>query len=145
MKGEDAAREPSSARALRDAMSEISERCWCAGWMRNVELFLWAMLEGAPRDYGLGTVTEQELANLRHLSERAGGWCRWSDEDADETFDEDADETFVAIDSWQRIFEASLPRLREEVDRTGVAADSDDEDTLQRWRSFLHDRGVQPR
>ncbi len=132
MKGEEASRDPAAALALCDAMSEISERCWCAGWMLNVEFFLWAMLEGAPRDYGLVVVPEEALENLRRLSERAGGWCRWNDEHRDESF--------VAIDAWRVAFEASLPRMLDEVDRTGVASDPEGEAAVRRWRSFFDER-----
>jgi hypothetical protein len=86
MKGAERSLDPVAATALNEAMSAISERYWCAAWLRDLEFSLWAMLGGGPREYGLGEVSAEELDGLRRLAERAGGWWRWSDMDEDEVF-----------------------------------------------------------
>lgn len=68
---------PESAfKLLSDAMSDISETLWCAGWLQNTEWILWEMMrdKNASRDWGLGKVTEAEIDTLRELSQIAGKW-----------------------------------------------------------------------
>ena len=69
-----------AAEALAIHMSNISEDYYCAGWLCGLEFTLWAMVQGGDRRFGLGTVTEDEIATLRSLSERAGGWIVWDDD-----------------------------------------------------------------
>lgn len=75
-------------------MSELSERCWFAGWLHGLKHALWAMVSGGAREYGQGIVSEEEVARLRALSERSGGW--WRRDEVDE-------EVFVPIEAWRRI------------------------------------------
>ncbi len=65
-----------AAIALRDAMSDLSERCYCAGWLIGCEVTLWKAWERAPFKWGMGTVETADAEELRGLHERAGGW--WS-------------------------------------------------------------------
>jgi hypothetical protein len=95
---EDDSRDPAAARALNERMSAISEKYWYAAWLMDLEHSLWAMLEGGPRRFGCGEVTEGELRELRELSQKADGWWRWSDADGDEVF--------VDLDEWRRIARA---------------------------------------
>ena len=60
-------------RLLRQLMEDISEDHYCAGWMMNLELNLWRMVEGGPRGYGMGDVSEEQVEQLRQLSKDAGG------------------------------------------------------------------------
>lgn len=83
-----------AARALVHEMRELSEEHYCAGWMCGLEFSLWAMLQDGARDYGSGEVTERDVEHLRALSQKAGGWWRWSD----------AGEVFVATAEWERIY-----------------------------------------
>jgi hypothetical protein len=55
---------------LRDLMSEISERCWYAGWMGNTEFQVWRLAtEGG--SWGVSTALELvgELEAVRTLAE----------------------------------------------------------------------------
>ena len=67
-----------SARAdLCVLMRRLSEDYYCAGWLVGLEDHLWAMVQGGDRHFGVGEVTVEEVARLRELSERAGGWWAW--------------------------------------------------------------------
>lgn len=69
-------------RALVGMISEISERCYCAGWNGDIEYHLWRMLEDttAPRQYGLDEVWRWELRDLREISAEIGGWIYYRDD-----------------------------------------------------------------
>lgn len=73
--------DPVAAEALASAMSDISEEYECAGWLIGLEFKLWEMLRGGARELAMGDVTDEEVDNLRRLSERAGGWVFWRDND----------------------------------------------------------------
>jgi hypothetical protein len=61
--------------ALERLMSEISEECYCAGWLIGLEETLWRFMEaGVEVQWGIGTVTAVELGRLRRLHEKCGGW-----------------------------------------------------------------------
>ena len=86
-------------RALADAMSAISERYYCAGWLSGLEYTLWRFLtypfDGA---WGMAHVTEGELDELRTLALDLGGWIVWRDfEDG---------ETFLTFEEWQQEHDA---------------------------------------
>jgi hypothetical protein len=70
-------------KALYDLMSDISEDCYCAGWMMGNEYILWEILmnPNASRNYGQAIVTPEQIAILREISTEIGGWIRWRDED----------------------------------------------------------------
>ncbi len=99
---------------LRNYMSDISEDCWCAGWLTGLEYDLWrAVIRGpAPLgqgslghgSFGQGLITRENLAVLRHLSTECGGWVAW--------LEDWSDEAFVPMDRWQEIF-AEHSRKRE--------------------------------
>lgn len=81
-----------AAEQLRDLMSDISERCWYAGWLEGTEFVLWGAVTGGARTWGHGTITEEDIARLEALSEIAGGWIAWND-DRDE-------EECVPMEEW---------------------------------------------
>jgi len=83
---------------LRDVMSDISEDCYCAGWLTGLEFMLWgAVVGGEPFHFGMGRVESSDIAELRRLSEKCGGWWR---------FDDEHGEVFVPIDEWLARFGA---------------------------------------
>jgi hypothetical protein len=94
-------------RALADAMSAISEAAYCAGWMDGLEYALWHLLTTGQTRYGRSKVTGEELARLRILSERCGGWI---------ICDEQKDETFVPLNDWLRIFHEGFAKHRRFVE-----------------------------
>lgn len=100
MKSTERSPDPVAARALNERMSAISEKYWCAAWLRDLEHSLWAMLEGGSRRFGLGDVAEDELSELRELAQKANGWWRWSEPDGDEVF--------VALEEWRELARAPL-------------------------------------
>lgn len=95
---------------LADAMSDVSEDCWCATWMHDCEYELWAMLAGewpaglvedGACEWGMSKVTAAEIENLRRLSADAGGWCRW-----DPDFGAWGGVVLVAMEEWVRLYAA---------------------------------------
>jgi len=64
---------------LSELMREISEECYCAGWLIDLEYDLWEMLLGGRRDYGMGHVSEESIEIMRGLSKLLGGWVVWDD------------------------------------------------------------------
>ena len=53
---------------------EISEAGYCAGWVMDIEFYLWKIiLDGSEIEFGVKTISEQEIANLRILAKQSGG------------------------------------------------------------------------
>jgi len=80
-----------AAGILQQIMSDISERCWCAGWMMGTEHALWRAIQTPdeePFDWGQDEVTPEERQQLRWLSEQCGGW--WCNYDR-----------FLPLDEWK--------------------------------------------
>ena len=72
---------------LQIEISEISEAGYYAGWIRDIEFYLWKIvLNGSETEFGTKTITEQKIVNLRSLSEQSGGWWHWSKEENDAVF-----------------------------------------------------------
>ena len=86
-----------AARLLLQVMRDVSEDYYCAGWIGGLEDELWRMVQGGDRRFGLGTVTEAEVADLRDLSTRAGGWWVWEWTDGDP---QNSGPRFVPMDEW---------------------------------------------
>lgn len=80
-------------------MSAISEDCWCAGWLHNLELSLWQAREAGPMKFGMGEITQRQCDLLRLLSDEAGGWWVYGDKPC-----------FLSLDEWR----ASLPPIPHE-------------------------------
>lgn len=62
------------ARLLYRRMSEISEKCYAAGWLLGNEFMLWRALNHGSSAYGRGELSAEELEELQVLAERANGW-----------------------------------------------------------------------
>jgi hypothetical protein len=86
------AKDRNAALLLQSLMSDISEDYYCAGWLIGLEQILWGMVAGGCRDFGMGVVTEDEVAQLKQLSEQAGGWWHSVEDDG---------ETFITIGEWK--------------------------------------------
>lgn len=80
-------------RELYDLMSEISEDCYCAGWMSGNEFRLWDAITDPndDRKYGMWQIEEEQVTRLRELSELTNGWWVWEDDCA-----------FIGLDEWKR-------------------------------------------
>jgi hypothetical protein len=68
-------------RALYQMMSDISEDCWCAGWMMGNEFALWDAIVTGDRTYGQCWMDEDMLASCKALAEQVGGWIEWRDDE----------------------------------------------------------------
>ena len=79
----DKALQRDAAEALRDAMSDLSEGYYCAGWLVGLEQTLWRCWERAPFKWGFGVVSVEDANRLQVLHEKAGGW-------------------WTTVDHWQR-------------------------------------------
>lgn len=86
---------------LADTMSDISERCYYAGWMLHLEYVLWNAIETGPRPYGHGEITEADIKLLTSLAELTGCWIMFHDE-----FDEMA----IDLPSWRAVYQAEIAR-----------------------------------
>ena len=82
---------------LGEMMSEISERCWYAGWMLSAEYVLWQAVVEGPASWGHGTISEADIATLKALWEEAGGWIMFDQFGPD-------DEVIVANQRWREIY-----------------------------------------
>lgn len=73
--------ESDKAEQLRDLMAELSQRCYCAGWMDGTErkLYQVAFHEANPA-WGNDRVTPSEVVALRDLAEFCGMWWHWPDD-----------------------------------------------------------------
>lgn len=66
-------------RKLYDLMSEISEDCYCAGWMMGNEFTLWNALQTGDMNYGMGDIDRELLSQVAALSVKTGCWIVWRD------------------------------------------------------------------
>lgn len=83
--------------ALLRTMHDLSEACWCAGWLHGMEYFLWTVVEnGKATEWGMDNVYQRDVDDLRRLRDLAGGWWVWDDEKF---------ETFVSLDEMRRLAE----------------------------------------
>jgi hypothetical protein len=95
-------KDPIAAHDLCQRMSDISEDCWCAGWLTGCEFSLWDFMTKGGGDWGQGKVRTDSLSVLRTLSERCGGWIAWRD---------DVGNVFVPLDEWLNVVKAEQERM----------------------------------
>lgn len=77
-------------------MADISEDCWCAGWLSDLEFTLWEALTTGGIESGWCMVEERDLTRMKYLQKIAGGWWIWP-------LGEDR-QRFVATEEWLAIF-----------------------------------------
>lgn len=83
--------------SLRTLMTEISERCWCAGWIGGLEFALWASLDHrADESYGQGFIYSGNKRQLARLALQAGGWWVMTD---------NFEEVFLSMPEWAEFYE----------------------------------------
>jgi len=93
---------------LYELMSDISEECWCAGWMQGNEFSLWRVVSdpAAPRRYGRGEISEQEATRLASLAEQIGGWVYWHDDEHEPDLPSDQwGPRFIEMKAWRALCE----------------------------------------
>lgn len=102
--------DPQSAKALVELMSDISEKCMCAGWSTGTEITLWNIMHSlkTPKDrfWGIDEITLEEINQLQNLSLKCDGWWIWQ-EDKDCNQFLSLDETTQYMKMWE---EWSKPR-----------------------------------
>ena len=85
-------------RHMRDIIRDISEDCYCAGWLDDLEFNLWLLIHHEP-DEGYGMCDRQDLADrlalLDTLSRELGGWWHWGGEQR---------ECWIPLDEWEAKF-----------------------------------------
>ena len=82
-------------RKLAERMSEVSERCYNAGWMEGLEYVLWDAVIRGERSYGYDSITQEDICALRRLSEVANCWI---------IFDNQLEEKGIDLDAWNKQF-----------------------------------------
>ena len=89
-------------RALAEAMSDVSELAYCAGWMDGTEYEVWRLLHEGGRWGWAGTEhLAPVVAEVRSAFERAGCWIVWDDE---------REEQPVTLEAWRPLYEAWVAR-----------------------------------
>ncbi len=83
---------------LYDFMSELSERCYFAGWVDGTEFRLWEFMTDPQDngDWGHSSIPNDARQELKRLSERVGGWTYFGDDGP----------TFEPATKWLRTFAA---------------------------------------
>jgi len=85
-------------------MSEISENCYSAGWMQNLEYALWHAVIHGERKYGQSYITEADISTLVKLSTDANAWI---------IYDNDKEETALSLKEWTEKFKDYLEKNKE--------------------------------
>jgi len=86
-------------RHLAELMRNISERCYSAGWMCNLEYVLWNAVVSGPRDYGHGAITKDDIDKLTQASHKISSWI---------LFDEELEEIIIPLDKWRVKFSEDI-------------------------------------
>jgi len=92
-------------RLLEIKMSAISEYCYCACWLDGLEYSLWSFVQEGPRNWGQREVTQNDIDELKLLSEICGGWIIWDDK---------YKEAFIDMGTWLELY-AEAKKERDEL------------------------------
>ena len=84
---------------LAQAMSEISEKCYCASWLENLEYVLWHAVENGERDFGQDIITKSDIERLKQLSTVTNCWI---------CFDNYKEEIAIPLDQWTILYQKSV-------------------------------------
>ena len=98
-------------RALYQLMSDISEECYCAGWMAGNEYTLWEMVSdpAAERRYGMGAVEPEQIEEMRAIAAEIGGWIRWRDDDGEKGLPpSEWGSVFIPMPEWLEMYERRM-------------------------------------
>lgn len=86
-------------RRLADLMIEISEKCYSAGWIKNLEYLLWDALTNEERKLGRDIISESDIDQLKQLSQDCNCWIY---------FDDKEEESPIELESWRDKFEKGI-------------------------------------
>jgi hypothetical protein len=88
-------------RRLAGFMSEISEKCYSAGWMVDTEYVLWEAIISGPREFGHGKITKEEIEELNKLLNKTKTWI---------VFDDMKEEMAIPLDKWRTRFTEDISK-----------------------------------
>lgn len=77
-------------------MSDISEKCYTAGWIHNLEYVLWYAMHNGAFKFGQDIITVEEIEELKRLSRECNCWIY---------FDDDTEETAIDFVLWQKKYD----------------------------------------
>lgn len=80
-------------------MSDISERCFSAGWMENLEFSLWNAVLDGPGRYGHGMINRENIDYLKDQSTVCNCWI---------VFDEITEETAIDLTLWREKYNQDI-------------------------------------
>lgn len=86
---------------LAEAMHDLSEDHFCAGWLHDIEYDLWAAVQGDTAGFSANEFSAEEIKVLRDLSNTVKGWVMW---------EKDVGEVFVPINDWLEIYKRKISR-----------------------------------
>lgn len=86
-------------RELANVMSNISEKCYSAGWIDNLEFILWKALINGEQKIGHGIISNEDINRLMQLSRDCDCWIY---------FDDTEEETAIDLITWKRRFEETI-------------------------------------
>jgi hypothetical protein len=81
--------------SLASYMSNISEKCWSAAWMENLEFELWHAVVTGPKTYGHDLITQLDIDYLQLQSVKANCWI---------IFQETNEETSISLNEWKHLY-----------------------------------------
>jgi hypothetical protein len=84
---------------LAGLMSKISEDAFSAGWIEGLEYRLWEISNGGKNSYGGYIVPQEELQQLKFLSDKCGCWI---------FFDDENEETAIDLESWKNKYNEKM-------------------------------------
>ena len=84
---------------LADYMSDISERCYYASWIENLEYALWDAVLHGERKYGHDSIYQKDIERLKILSKSANAWI---------IFDDETDEKAMDLNVWEQKFKQDV-------------------------------------
>jgi hypothetical protein len=85
----------SEQRQLADFMSNISEKCYYAGWLSNLEYILWDAVNNGEKEFGHGIISDQDVRTLMQLSKDCNCWIY---------YDDTTEETALDLANWRYKF-----------------------------------------
>lgn len=86
-------------RNLADFMSKLSEKCYSAQWMENLEYVLWSATINGPKKYGQALISKANIDQLTQLSKICNCWI---------LFDNIVEETAVDLAEWSRRYSEAV-------------------------------------
>src|SRR5687768_10007839 len=82
-------------RRLADLMSDLSERCYYAGWLKNLEYVLWDACINGERSFGHDRITQQDIHQLMDYAQTYNCWIY---------NDKETEETAIDLQLWRDVF-----------------------------------------